>query len=738
MSLLELHSNLPYFRIAPYIGMSTTAKYGMRIECPYCGTRKFSVYQNNSNLEEWYYCSQCKASGRVISMAAERLDLSELEAIEYLSQKLENKIDEASVNDYVKSVSIRESYKKFWDFARKRMFNPTEEEIRYIKHLGWQPRTHMSHERTLNGPAKLYGLASIKDLHRITGYKPRGSSLKATCAVIPLFQTPDYLSDFIFYTTKGIFYTNSQAYTSVLKGDSGFAGIQFLNEFQSDTLVITPMIRNMIQMNMRHFSSNLNPLPMLGYYQPNTFNNQKQWTLIEDRELIIWEKSPSAVTLHQAMLSNAKMSFVGPFQKNLDKEENNRWKKWIRVTPAIDIWKQIKLHARNYEHATKNWARIATDKQKVSLLKEAENYNSEVASFVRSVVCPKIASSVGKRIRVKRTSSGNYTILVEKNGKWYDRKGRLRFPGIVRVSHVVLRPSGQKEYIGKVVIKEKEIPFRTPEGNTDLEWLRTLCLRNGVIVTEQQYIDKSQDQSLDRINPIDAALKLEEPTAVVGLEKIGWDGSGFQLKNARISKGVFHENNKYEMPETSPGPEQLCCRMRKEVVEALSIDNKEMEICWAFAAAVCTQLITPAVNILTPGIVLKGTNEAFYEVLLNRAKISTDDNPDWPHKWPRAIKGIRLQREKSGFFVMKLSDKKKMPSHTIVVNMAEKTLQPRLVSDSLDKIVLNYLKDFSLSQPQNLHSVDQALTYVTEKIQSIFGVNSKAIGSFPARLSYVS
>lgn len=732
MSLLELHSNLPYFRIAPHIGMSTATKYGMHIECPYCSTINFTVYQNNSNLEEWYYCSHCKRSGRVISMAAERLGVSEIDAIQILTNKLEQKVSQKSITEYLHVADLKEAYKKFWNLARHRLLNPDEHEVKYLRHLGWQLRSSMSNERFFEGPAKLYGVASMKDFKRITGYIPKGSRYRPACVVVPLYQTPKYLSDFIFFTPIGTFYTNSHVNNSFVKGDSGFAGIQFLDDFQSDTVVITPMIQNMMQMNMRHFATSLNPLPMLGYYQHDSYRNQKQWTIIEDREIVIWQKTPTPITIHQAMLSNAKMSFVGPFEKNLEKDEQGTWKKWIKREPTVDIWKKILLHARNYEHATKNWARVATDKQKVTLLRACENYNSEVADFVRRVVCPKVSSSVGRRVRVKRTKSDNYTVLVEKNGKWYDRNGRLRFPGTVRVKKIILRPSGKREYAGEITVGSKTIEFYTESDQVGLGWIKKKCLESNILIVDNQYIDKSQTQSLDKINPFDAAMRLEEPEVVIGLEKIGWDGYGFQFKNSKIVNGVFVENRKFELPESTPGPDQICCRLRAEVLTALNQDTAEMEIAWAFAAAICAQITLPAVGVIPCGISLNRGYNTFTKTLLRKAKISKD-NGEWIHKWPRLVLRLNTQEETNGYFVT-CSSKPTDLNYTIEVVANDKDLQPRLITKSVDKIVLNYLKNFSEKPLEPTLNLQDWVNATVAKLKSCFEINTAAFNGFASRL----
>ena len=88
MSLLDIHANITYSTIAPLIGMEPISKYTVAAKCPYCGAHAWAIQQDNRNLEEWHYCSQCKASGSIIAMAAERLEMTEVEAVEYFAEQL--------------------------------------------------------------------------------------------------------------------------------------------------------------------------------------------------------------------------------------------------------------------------------------------------------------------------------------------------------------------------------------------------------------------------------------------------------------------------------------------------------------------------------------------------------------------------------------------------------------------------------------------------------------------------
>lgn len=700
MSLLDVHANIPYFSIAPLIGMEPTAKYSVSVECPYCGSHSFAIHQDNTNLEEWYFCSQCKANGSVIALAAEKLDMPETEVIQYLAEQLEQQIPSKAVDDYFKACELKNKYLKFWAYAKKQLLDPTPKQIEYLKFLGWQLRSPMSFDRLWEGPASLYGLS---DPHVAEKYLGQMLRKKPALVILPFYRTPSIISGFACLSYKQTIYTNTPGRRDLFHGEPGFAGLQFLNQFNSETLVATSMLKTMVQLQMHHFSTNIRPLPLLGWCQCPIVTIQKQWSLVGNRQLILWEKEPTAAVLHQARMCNASVTFLGPNTKRQKFEGNTteRWRKWVKHDPAIDMWRKIVRTAKPYEQALKNWARIATPEQKVKLLQDAEQYEQHTAELVRSVLHPKLSSTVAKRIRVGQHRKGihpgqssGFTVVLEKDNKWYTLNGKISLSGTVRVSHIVVRPSGAQEYIGTLYHEQQAIPFRVPKKEASLAWLKAFGLKNGV----RLIADFHRNFHKFRFNPFEAAMQFETPEVVVGLERIGWDGAGFQLYSARVLNGVFHQNPEFTLPVKSPGPKQHYCTMRKEVKKSLSRTGVEMEITWATAIALCAQVTAPAVDLTAYGIVFRRRFcDSFLQNLYNRFEIRKGPYVDWQHKWPRRLDSWKLtaQQDQTGFFVTQFSVKDLKSQELLQINAWEEDLQPRAIAYSADKIILHYLRWFS-------------------------------------------
>lgn len=724
MSLLDIHANITFSTIAPILGMEPVDRYTVAARCPYCGAHAWAIYQDSKNLEEWHYCSQCKATGSVIAMAAERLEMSEIEAIHYLGERLERNIPHKSIQAYCRSQSYLKRYADFWEQVQYSLRNPTDEQRSFMKYLGWQPRSSMSVERLLEGPGRLFAVAEPrlirKHLDNINKIK-----LKETQVVVPFYNKPAQIGGFVCISPK----REVVIHHGPDPHELGFAGFQFLDQLHSDSLVVTSMLRNMVQLQMRHFSSNKNPLPLFSWRPPSLTTRQKQWSTLHGRKIVLWEREPTAIVLHQAMMSNANLTFVGPETRRQKPREvkGARWKKWLSHDPAIDIWRRIVRSSRPYEQALRNWARHATANEKVKLLQDAEQYDEHTALLVRSAINRKLSVQVGRTVRVgthptRPKGAGNQTVIIERNGKWYSTSGKVRFPGILRVTHVVARPTGDSDYVGYMVIDGKRIEFQVPTRKANMKWLKEHALANGAFVQEDKYINQFRNHVSEKFDPFEAATRFELPETVKGLDRIGWDGAGFQFRNSRLLNGVFRQNPEFKLPVDAPGPKQQFCRMREEVKTALQRDGKEMEVVWALAIALCAQVTSPVVDLHPFGIwVRRGKYDPFLQALYTRFEIHKGSYTDWKHKWPRRLDrwDLAVVKDESGFFVTHYRTEPNVPE-LLTVEADNKDLQPRMVTHSADKIVMNYLKHFSTLKPEFPGNWENWIQFTAEQFNRVF------------------
>lgn len=742
MSLLDIHAGLAYTAIAPLIGMEPAVAYPISAKCPYCEAQAWSINQDTRTLEEWYYCSQCKATGTILAMAAARLNMLPEEAMQYLAEQLNQTVSPSDVRLYRRAQGFCAKLQELWKQSQFATQLKSKENYRALVRLGWNTISQMSPERYKAGPGQILGILSPEQVAKY-GKANKLLKKKEPTVLVPYYRSPTQVGALACFNEGTEVFLNPRT-----GGEVGFVGLPFLWQMQSENLVLTSMLTNMVRLHLRNFNSSELPLPVLAWRQFLITERKKQWPMLGGRQLIFWECQPTAALLHQAMLANASISFTGPevIRQQAKEVNGDRWHRWMSDMPATEIYQQIVRTAKPYERALHNWAKYAAPADKIKLLQDAEQQNCELAKLVRSHIAPNLLTEVGRRIRVPimqrvATMGGtNFMVIVEKNNKWHDDAGNVRFPGIVRVDKLVVRPDKSKEYIGYLQTNKGKYPFRVPVEKANLAWLTEFGLSHGIILQSDSFYNIWRNHWLERFNPFVAACQIELPEVVNGLVSIGWDGSGFQFRNSRLCRGEFSSNPEFTFPEDAPGPKQLICRLRDDVIAAISDESLELEIIWAVAMAICAQVTAPAVDLPAYGIWIdQSENNLFLQEVYHRFEIKCGLPQGWVHKWPRKIKRFitALTQEDTGFFITSFT-KRQCHSNTtnlIKVTNIPENLQPRKVTHSCDKIVLQYLKQFSKTDHPQPASWEAWKDYtVTQMLQLFSFIKSKALDNAASHL----
>lgn len=732
MSLLDIHAGLQFQAVAPLLGLETTAKSTVNAKCPYCGAHAWTIYQDNRSLEEWHYCSQCKVSGSILAMAAEHLGLTESAALDYLAEKLNLIISPTDRNAFETTRNSRLRFKLAWSEAQENMKYVKREQHQYLQSLGWQRPSTMGIERFLEGPGQLYGLlssdAANSHLRNLFGKTPQ------MMAVVPYFRTPTDIGAFAcFPRHREVFVTYPSAANASHAGEEiGFAGLPLVSQSQSQHIVITSMLSPMIMLQMHNFNSSRIPLPLLGTRFSILHSRERQWSIFSGRNLILWERKPTANILHQAMMTDASLTFLGPDSSRQQPEEvsGSRWWNWVHHQPATDGVSKLIRNASPYEQALKNWARIATPKEKTNLLQDAEQYSTLVYDFVYKTIQPGIKSNFGKRITVAikhRGPSvqglGGHTVLIERKGKWYSRSGHVRLAGILRINYIVVRKDS-REYVGTLTSGKKVADFRVPIKKANWTWLRNFALENQILLQSDVFVNQHRNHKTENFCPFDAACRFHTPEIVRGLEEVGWDGEGFQFRHAKLVQGTFRQIPDFTFAEDVPGPQQTQCRLTDDVCASLSRDNPEMEATWALAIAVASQVTAVAVGLPTQGIWIEREHlDTGLSMLYHRMDIRRGDYKLWIHRWPRRLDNwTNIQRyDATGFFVTAgKTPKNSVRREVVSVDLSDLSLEPRLFSHSADKIVLNYLRHFTQLPQQQTKDWKTHLQFTAQQFREVF------------------
>lgn len=701
MSLLDVHVGLTFSAIAPLLGLEPTAKHTVSAECPFCGAHAWAIYQDTHSLEEWHYCSQCKATGSMLAMAAERLQMPQVEALQYLANKLNYRLQPADIKDYTDSLCVDRTYLDLWKLAQDNMLRLTDAQNRFIREKRWHPTAPMSTPRIMSGPAQIYGIASPSQLSRVLSNKFHRRSQEVL--VVPYYRTPTQIGSFACISATQQFYTRRHTIKSEFRpGSFGFAGLPLLWRSYSDSVIVTSMLSNMIQLQMSNFRSSDIPLPLLGWRQPSKPGRQRQWELLDGRHTVFWERTPTAAIVHQAMLCEGHLVFLGPEtdRRKPQEVEGDRWDNWISKQPALDAFKLLLKEAKPVGDALRNWARVAAEEDKVRLRQDAVSFDSKVAELIWEAVPAKQNVQRSRRANVpiqgnKKQESKGHTVIVENDHKWLSLEGRMRLPFTVRVTHVVARPGGRRDYIGFLLDNKNKVSFVVDSKKAGFGWLEKFAKQHNMWLPPERGTNIHRDRRVDTFDPFDAAMVFESPKLVAGVSSVGWDGSGFQFLKARLLNSRFRPNPEFLLPENSPGPRRSHCRFRREVYRSLNREGPEMEVAWAFAIALCAQVTAPVVDLPVVGITIdRQQHDRFLSSLYSRFEIRKGDYSSWPHKWPRRLDLLdrAIKEDKTGFYVSRHTGQ---PRQVIKVDARDESLDPSNLSWSVDKLTLNYLKYFT-------------------------------------------
>ena len=88
-----------------------------------------------------------------------------------------------------------------------------------------------------------------------------------------------------------------------------------------------------------------------------------------------------------------------------------------------------------------------------------------------------------------------------------------------------------------------------------MPWLCKFGLDNGMFMQLDRDKTTLGKFRTEKFNPFEAAMRYEAPQVIAGVDRVGWDGTGFQFRGAHLVDGVFHQNPEFKLPGDAPGRE---------------------------------------------------------------------------------------------------------------------------------------------------------------------------------------
>ena len=688
---------LCWSRIAPVLGLpETDSVLPAKTMCPFC-QGKLSIYQDTKSGEEWAYCFDCHYSSSVLDLAAKIWDVPLAVAVERLSVATSVSVTSDDINRYIKREVIpREKATRLWYRSQRNLFKPEQKLGKLRAKLGLRT-SQMSFERVESGPAKLFGVSHVEEIHKI--WNPERVNQKkpdffmgsrwADVLVVPYFRAPGDVSSLLFVGRQGrpaqdhVFKTYSRR--NAQHASVGFAGINSVIDYDSAHVICMSDALAMLRIQVRNFNTSMQPLPIISWRADEKYRLSHNWHLFNGKNLVFWEWVPSAAVLYQCMISDGSLTLsVGP-----RKHDYRGISHWIRDFKTMhDVERMVLSEAKEWKVALYEWSKsvATTDGQISDLLAACSRLDYGLFNEVQDAL--KLPRDLSKHYT--HTTTIGRSSYTERSGVWYrGNKEKPILPGHVEVHQIVTRGEKLPEYIGEVCIRDDRIPFRI-SGKSQRALNSSLW---DLIETNGHFCEKTLPANYAGLMQI--ALAFRMPQIVTGKERLGWDGEGFQFENFRISGGTY-KTTQYLLSQGVGGPPGNQYRWRPEVISNLR-DAKGHEAVWAWSIVFSfgAQLVASMAGRTIPWVAFDHPTHcdtAFIEIL-DRLDVSLTSE-FWDHYWPVVSTSTPNRRQKFRATIVNEGEAPKTNRgfYRVIVPKVDADFSPRNVPLSFKTVLPDFLK----------------------------------------------
>lgn len=684
---------LSWNRVAPVLGLpETNSVLPVRTTCPFCQGR-MSIYQDTKSGEEWAYCFDCNHSSSVLDLAAKIWDVPLSIAIERLSEATSISVTPDDINHYIKrEVVPREKASRVWRKAQKNLFRPEKKLGKLRNKLGLHTPT-LSAERLNQGPSMLFGVSHVEEIQKIwepgKAHRRKTNAFKgrywADVLVIPYFKAPNDVASLLFVGRSGrpsydyVFQTYARR--NAQHASVGFAGLNSVVGHDPKHVICMSDTLAMLRIQVRHFNTSLQPLPLIGWRPDDKYRLSHNWQLFNGKKLIFWDWQPTASLLHQCMTTGGELVLsVGP--SNTDYKSISHWVRDFKT--MYDVERLVCKHAKPWEKELLRWSKHkdTTNKQVSELLDSCSLLDYRLFKRVKKA----LGLEIGGEHYTHTTTVGKHT-YTERNGIWYrgDHDAPI-LPGYVDVQKIITRPSKHPDYLGDIVIGEDRIPFRIA-GKSQSALNKELY---ETIEAKGYFCEKSDTRN--RAGLIQVALAFRTPDIITGKEKIGWDGEAYQFRNFRLKNGAS-ETTLDLLPHGTEGPQRHKYTWRPEVATRLrKADNQEAVWAWSVVFSFGAQIVANMFGRAIPWISFEHAADhdtAFIE-MMDRLEVQITDN-FWKHDWP--VVSVKNPQRKQRFRAT-ITDQHKAPATAYVVTapLSDKGLAPKNVPLAFRTVLPDFIK----------------------------------------------
>lgn len=587
--------------------------------CPFCRSPNFYAGQDPRG-GAWFTCDSCRWVGDTLQLFSRVRNVSIEQAAKDVRQITQsNEITEDRIDYYLRHVEHQHNATDFWLEAsdKDHILNVRSQSARQLLDAYRIPglATRMTWPE---GAGQLVGVATRKMYEK--ALQPLGNQatslpgVKGKHYVIsPMFDAPGRISAVAaFHMGKG-----EKRYMTVPIPFGSADALLFLNSIYmyDDVVFATPDLPFALCLQLWAYQSNRGQVPILGY----TEDTNKAWANVRPQKLIFWDRE-----LHNGLFIAAR--------KVSDRA-------YIARKPVIDDTKDPFYHLQGWpanqflgvmQGSAFPWLRVLKEHllsrsygeahELVVQLDLMPSHRQELVKYCQTVEERKrLADIVDTGVIEMRVPTGvSNQYIVQKSDGWYLQNKTVDdtlVSGAIPVVETYTSFDLHTVLSGYIRVNDpngdpRNLPFEVNKEDFTPNWLVKYCFDHGCPTTTHSRIHKDL---------FHYTIQFHKPVKVDGLDRIGWDGTGFIFPRFAIkANGKTVEQKR---PIARPHPTQELhpiSSLKISSARTWMVDTPACVLYWALAVPLITNILAPAEDFPTRGIGLVDRNDDGRRSILQR------------------------------------------------------------------------------------------------------------------------
>lgn len=603
--------------------------------CPFCKSGRLMILQDELAGGQWHSCLNCHSSGDMIELAAKVWRLGIPASVMKLastgfSLPIKPDVIERYIEDQLK---YRRHMAQLWKRAQEGKLHTSSNLPKLMQEL--HMKCTVSPEQWAAGPGHLLGGLGHREVGRYI-VPSHGGDSRLFCGhykmpwedvlIFPFYDLPERICSFLFVGRRGREdqdYVFKQLRLSTMATrtpgisviwESGVSMHPQIFESVADwnnTLVAIADPAVAVQLHARHCEYSERPLPIVSWYPSDKIRPQNCWKMFSGRKLIFWAPVLTRHIIQQAIETGGMISTIGP---EVDSIARSPMQQYLWSSAPADLVAAICDSAIPWDEALAKHMRGLSNTDIEDLLLQLQ-LNGTNIELIKQKATGKLRTRLSTILAQESTGRSielQNKIVIEREGGWYVEGRRpgaydMIMDAQLRVDQIIHQPKLKNTYYqGRLIFRGEEVAFCIPANSFNRDPFKVL---NQLLLDNEKGILCCNAYWNRFILAIAQRFHLPEFTS--GLDAIGWnsDMPGFVLPHHHIELGGTIRESRHDIfPDHTPGktlgePELLS---GFELAE-LFTDDTTTAVTWAAITAITANILAPAFNEDTSGILLAGS-----------------------------------------------------------------------------------------------------------------------------------